>query len=70
VSPAAFHAISTALLLLWSLLGIGMMLSPPRLVRTLTRGRVVLPRSGVLFFRILGAINSIGALHVVWTGGL
>jgi hypothetical protein len=56
------------MLMVWSLLGVAFMLAPEKLVRTLTSGRAELPRSGVLFIRVLGAVNVIGTLHVIWTG--
>jgi hypothetical protein len=68
MSPADFHKLTTAALLIWGLLSLALVVTPARVAHIFTRGRVGMSPRVAWIFRILGAVNAFGALHIYFTG--
>jgi hypothetical protein len=68
MSPADFHKFTTAALLIWGLLSLALVIAPAHVAHLFTRGRVVMSPRVAGIFRILGAVNTFGALHIYFTG--
>ena len=62
-----FNLIQNLALSFWALLGFVFTLAPARSVQVLTNRRVVLPNFGIEDLRLLGLLNAIGALHLLWS---
>jgi hypothetical protein len=68
MSPADFHKFTIAVLLSWGLLSLALVVAPAHVAHFFTRGRVGMSPRVAWIFRILGAVNAFGAVHVYFTG--
>ena len=68
MTESSFHTIEIALLVVWTSLGIAFLLAPSRALKFLTRDRVTLSGTAIAVARISGAVNAIGAIHIVLFG--
>ncbi len=60
-----FRAILALSCSIWLVVALLVLVSPTKFIRVLGQGRVFLPQSWVLPFRVLAVLNVVGALYLL-----